>query len=161
MTEHRLNVSAGLMLDAYTEQINADAADIESMTVEEAARALRGLRRNLGIIRQVEAGLERWIAECFAHEKWRDPHELPGVGMVEVKRSKDRKAWDHEALKSRWLNAYTASTGGEVTDPAEVRDALLNVVSIAGWKVTGLRELDIDADDYCSSLPGTPRVVLS
>lgn len=155
-----LTVDLGMLAD-LVEAINQDTADIESTTVEEAARLLAALRPQIALLRQCEAGIERWIARCFAAEGWRDPHELPGIGMVEVRRSKTRRAWQHDLLKSKWLAAYVKSTGGEVTDPAQVRDALFDVVSVSGWKVTGLKALDIDPDDYCDSEPGTPTVVIA
>jgi hypothetical protein len=144
-----------------TEDLNRAAADIDSTTIEEAVGSLATLREQIGTLRQVEAGLERWIAACFRAEGWDLTHELPGIGMVEVRRSTTRRAWDWPELKSAWLNQYMARTGGEVTDPAAIRDAIFECFSISSGKVTGLRELGIDVEDYCSSEPGTPRVVIA
>jgi hypothetical protein len=150
-----------LLLEAATGAVDKAVGDVESSTVQEAAQTLANLRVHIAALRQCEAGLERWIATCFREEGWRDPVELPGIGMVEVRRSTTRRAWDWPELKTAWLNAYTASTGGEVTDPADIRDALFESFSVSAGKVGGLRELGIEVSDYSSCEPGTPRVVLS
>ncbi len=149
------------LLRSAADDVNHAIADVESMTVEETATSLMILRDAIGLLRQCEAGAERWIARCFREEGWDVQHELPGIGMVEVRRSKDRKAWQHDRVQSDWLNALMTARGGEHLDPAEVRDEFLKVASISGYKVTGLRELELDPDDYCESSPGTPRVVLA
>ncbi len=154
-------VSALVRLLDASEDLNVATGSVDSTTVEEATQALADLRAMIAPLRQVEAGLERWIAQCFKAEGWDLTHELPGIGMVEVRRSTTRRAWDWPELKSAWLNQYMARTGGEVSDPAAIRDAIFECFSISSGKVTGLRELGIDVEDYCSSEPGTPRVILA
>jgi hypothetical protein len=162
MTPAGLDVASALrLLDLAAREVNRAVGDIESTTVEESAQILGDVRAHIAVLRQCEAGIERWIATCFREEGWRDPVELPGIGMVEVRRSTTRRAWDHEGLRARWLNDYVTANGGEVVDPAQIRDALFDVVSVSGWKVTGLKALGIDANDFCQSEPGTPRVVLA
>lgn len=141
------------------DDLNRALGDLDSMTVEDKATTLQVLRDLFGPQRQCEAGLERGIAHDFRDAGWDLQHELPGIGMVEVRRSKDRKAWQHDRVQSDWLNAITVD--GEYLDPAQVRDAFLSVASISGYKVTGLRELGLDPDDYCDSTPGAPRVVIA
>lgn len=142
------------------------AADVESLTAEEAVEILFRLRAAVETMRRVDAALEVWIAKVFRElgHPPKTPVEFP-EGMVEVKRSRDRKEWQHEALRSKWLNVWLdvwlEEHGGELPSAAEVRDALLDCVSVSAWKVTGLRKLSIDSDDYCTSLPGTARVVIT
>lgn len=155
----RIHAALGQLRTAV-DDLNRGVGDVESTTVEEAASALAELRDLISPLRQCEAGLERWIATCFRHEGWDLTHELVGVGMVEVRRSVTRRGWDWDELKSAWLNAYMERNGGEVTDPAQIRDALFESFSVSGGKVTGLRELGIDANDYASVEPGPPRVVI-
>lgn len=141
--------------------LNRRAADLDAIHVQEKAYSLKLLREQFTILRQIEAGLERSIAADFKGNGWRDPHELPGVGIVEVRRSTERRAWQHDRVRSDWLNAYLTTLEGEIPDPAEIRDAFLKVASVSQYKVTGLRQLGLDAENYCESSPGTPRVVLS
>lgn len=148
-------------LEASGEAVDKATARVDDVKVEDAVQSLARMREVIAQLRRCEAGFERWIAEVFADQGWRDPHEFPGVGAVEVRRSKTRRAWDHEALQRKWLDAHMAETGGEVLEPAEVVTAYRKVAQVSGYKVTGLKELGIYADDFCDSEPGTPRVVIT
>jgi hypothetical protein len=77
---------------------------------------------------------------------------------VEVRRSKTRRAWDHDSLARDWLNTYMEGRGGEAPDPFDVVADFRKVAGIGSWKVTGLREYGIDAGEYCDESPGTPTV---
>lgn len=132
--------------------------DFNSLTVDEAVGALTVVKEQLAILRQLDAALERWVAECFKAEGWFDPVEFPGLGTVEVRRAKNRRAWDHQMIRTDWLNRYLQSRDGEIGDPFEFIEDFLKVASVGSWKVTGLRAFEMDADDYCDSQPGTPTV---
>lgn len=151
---------AMLELSMAEAHVNRLSADVDSMTVDEAAEHLSQLKETVKSLRQIEAAFERWIAECFKAEGWKanDPREFPGLGTVEVRRSKNRRAWEHDLLRRDWLNTYMEGRGGETPDPFDVVADFLKVASVGSWKVTGLREYGIDADDYCDSEPGTPTV---
>lgn len=159
----RVHAALGELRTAV-DALNRGVGDVESTTVEEAAAALAELRDLISPLRQCEAGLERWIAQCFRAEGWDLTHELVGVGMVEVRRSTQRRAWDHEAVRRDWVNAWLlkfAEESNEGPDVYDAIDACMGIASVSGYKVTWMRQLGMDPDDYCESSPGAPRVVLA
>jgi hypothetical protein len=159
MTEANERVRPAVFdLSLAVEALDKASLDFDSLTVDEAVEALSVVKELIGRQRQLEAALERWVAECFKAEGWRDPQEFPGLGLVEVRRSKNRRAWDHDSLARDWLNTYMEGRGGEAPDPFDVVADFRKVAGIGSWKVTGLREYGIDAADYCDESPGTPTV---
>ena len=75
-------------------------------------------------------------------------------GTIEIKSGSARKAWDHRTLMSvvsrRLVDRGTDIESGEV--PMSVEDmveSLFDYVGISYWKVGKLKELGIDADDFC------------
>jgi len=92
--------------------------------------------------------------------------------VVERHRSTDRKAWDHDAWKHDARNKVLRALGlagaqgvlsadGEVLDASVLWDALARLQSVHGSaapKVTALRELGLDARDYCETSPGAWHV---
>jgi hypothetical protein len=132
--------------------------DFDNLTVAEAVEHLSVLKELIAKQRQLEAALERWVAECFKAEGWRDPQEFPGLGTVEVRRSRTRRAWEHDLLTRDWLNTFLEGRGGETPDPFDVVEEFRKVASVGSWKVRGLAAYGIDVADYCDETPGTPTV---
>lgn len=162
-TKAHENVYAAVeSVQAAVENLDAVSHEFNSTTVEEAAVSLAEVQAAIVRLRRLEAGLELWVAECFRAEGWKsnEPRELP-LGSVEVRRSTTRRAWDHQGLRRDFLNAYLDRNGGEAPDPFTVVEDFLKVASINGWKVTGLREYGLEANDYCDHEPGTPKVVVN
>jgi hypothetical protein len=173
-------VSAGVQTDAArvlalavasfsaaVAEVDRAVGSIDSTTKEEAIELLRALRENTSTARMSEAGIERWIAVCFREEGLdsNQPHDIPGCGVVEVRRSRTRRAWQWDTLKPAWLNAvidqYADANDGLEPPTAYVRDSLFDCFSISGAKVRSMASLGIDVDTYCDSTPGTPTVVLA
>lgn len=88
--------------------------------------------------------------------------EVDGLGVLEKKRSSTRKAWQSEELLDRVLRIGIDPEGtGELPAPGELvsrlRAALVAAVpftSSLGWRVSALRELGLDPDEWCESTPG-------
>lgn len=85
--------------------------------------------------------------------------ELPGIGVVERKKGTDRKAWQSEdLLRELVLSVSTADENGEKhTDPDELLDRLKAAVPFTGslgWRVTALRAMGLDPDEWCETKPG-------
>lgn len=159
MTEaHERVRPAVLDLAMGVQALDHASTDFDSLTVQEAVEHLSVVKELLANTRQLEAALERWVAECFKAEGWRDPVEFPGLGVVEVRRSRTRRAWDHQQARTDWLNSYLADHDGEIPDPFEFVEDFLKVASVGGYKVRGLRASGLDPADYCSEEPGTPTV---
>lgn len=159
MTESNERVAPAVLdLCVAAQSLDRASADFDSLTVEEAVANLSTLKEVIGNLRQLEAALERWVAECFKAEGWRDPQEFPGIGTVDVRRSTTRRAWEHDQLTTDWLNTFMEGRGGETPDPFDVVAEFRKVASVGSWKVRGLRDYGIDVSDYCNSEPGAPTV---
>lgn len=159
MTEASERVQPAVFdLSLAVEALDKASADFDSLTVQEAVEHLSVVKEDITTLRQLEAALERWVAECFKAEGWRDAVEFPGLGTVEVRRSRNRTAWDHEMVRTDWLNRYLSERDGEIPDPFEFVQDFLRVASVGSYKVRGLRASGMDPADYCSEEPGTPTV---
>ncbi len=140
--------------------------DIEDQIVEYAATNLpaavelyaeyEGLRSAMG--KRTE-DMAKTIAEHMPDRRI----EVPGVGVVERRQGKDRKAWDWDPLFRRTVRAYLDpdGTGEFPTDPMVAVDRMRSMVDEVigltpskGPRLAPLRGLGIDPDEYCTSQPG-------
>ena len=135
--------------------------DVEGTTLTEAVGCLSVLRDHVANLRRYDAALERWIAAIFRDQHWRDPQEVAGIGLVDVKRSTTRRGWDHEQAAKAWLAAWLDAHGGEVPDPFDLLREFRSAATVAGWKVGQFRALGLDPDDYCTTEPGPPHVYIT
>lgn len=78
--------------------------------------------------------------------------EVPGLGVVEFKRSTSRKQWRHDDLRKEILSICRAND----YDALEV----LNECASPTWRVTALRAIGIDPADYALETPGEVSPVL-
>lgn len=73
---------------------------------------------------------------------------------IEIKAGSPRKTWDHDSLindvTKRIVDSSIDLNTGEVvkTTPEMIKEALA-FAGISYWKVTKLKELHLDADEYC------------
>jgi hypothetical protein len=121
--------------------------------------ALYDLRNERKELAEIESYLERH-ATTLARQMKIKKGEVPGVGAFEVRGGKDRKEWDHVGLSSAVVDRHLEAVGGEV-EPKAIAHALLEAAAVSYWRVTKLKELDIPADEYCSSSPGRSTVQFS
>lgn len=174
MTDINANLRTTLdHLEAQAESLNTVVMDINETDLEQATDALLRVQELVKIIRDSEAAIELWIEKIFKDQKWAheftdrngnlrvkyEPQETP-LGVVEIRRSSNRRDWDHEALAKDWLDSWLEKNaeGGVLPSPWQIKNALMEVAGIGYWKVGVLKELGIDPDEYCDSSPGTPRV---
>lgn len=73
---------------------------------------------------------------------------------VEIKSGSPRKTWDHQSLiedvsKRIVDSSVDLNTGEVVKSPVEMIREALQFAGISYWKVTKLKELHLDADEYC------------
>ena len=73
---------------------------------------------------------------------------------VEIKAGSPRKSWDHAGLiddvsKRIVDSSVDLNTGEVVKTPTEMIKEALQFAGISYWKVTKLKELHLDADEYC------------
>jgi hypothetical protein len=124
---------------------------------EPAVRLLRDLRASRATIQEVEALLERHIARRWDRDGG-DPkrREIDGVGLVEVHRSRPRHNWQHEDAAKAVIESHLRATGGEVPDPWQVRDWIMEAVGPSYWRTGVLKNLGLDPNDF--STPSGPWV---
>lgn len=173
MAEHpeARNRAAGLLTDltAHAEALNINAAAYaEELSIEDAAAFLSRLRVVITNLRQIEGLYERWIAAIFRDQGWptgyKKPHPVDGVGDVEVTYS-STTTWDHEgtlkAWSEKWLDEWAANHEGQLPEPWDVTAALTEVVGVSYWRVTPLKALGLDPDDYRSKSWGAAKVKIT
>ena len=89
--------------------------------------------------------------------------EVPGVGVVERRQGKERRAWDWDALLPQVTRCYMDpdGTGEFPTDPLIAVDRMQamaeDVIGLTPSKaprLSPLRGLGIDPDEFCESKPG-------
>lgn len=91
--------------------------------------------------------------------------ELPGVGVLERRGGRTRKAWDHEMLmrlvlaRSRDERRCDPETG-EFEDAGEAAVRVLaECAHVDYWRSTALRQRGVDPDEYAESTPAPPSVI--
>lgn len=83
----------------------------------------------------------------------KEPIRVSGA-TVEIKQGSPRKTWDHSGLTNavsrRIMESSIDLDTGEVTRTAEdMMKELLKYAAVSYWRVSELKNLNIDADDYC------------
>ena len=81
------------------------------------------------------------------------PVDVDGA-TVEIKSGSPRKTWDHKSriddVSKRLVDSRVDLTTGEVVKtPTDMIREALEFAGISYWKVSKLKELHLDADDYC------------
>lgn len=116
--------------------------------------------------RQVLADLESLIERDTARAMTGDVLEWPG-GLAERRRGKDRKEWDHDAVIRRVREAVVRPlcvdvlTGEVDMTLAALMHGALDAYSETHrheWRVTKLKGLGVDPDEYCHAVPGRTTV---
>ena len=84
---------------------------------------------------------------------------------VEIKTASNRKAWDHQGLMrdvSRRIvdKSIDLNTGELTKSPLEMIQEVINYMGVSYWKVSKLKELSIDADEYCEVSEGKKSIVV-
>jgi hypothetical protein len=131
-------------------------------TAQELAAELYRLRSQIATL-QREAGE---VEAALVAEMTEKQLEIPGLGVFERRRKTDRKAWQHEDIRSALLvklregeiepARYADLVNGEIIeeDETELAFRVLTECANPSWRVTALKRYDIDPDDFCEVTPG-------
>lgn len=109
-----------------------------------------------------EGELTDWISDALG----RNEIDVEGVGHVQVKRGNSRTEWDTDALirlviaRGRDERQVDPETGEALESEGEAVGRALMAAARPSWRVTSLRDLGIDADEYCTKTPGKLSVVI-
>jgi hypothetical protein len=84
---------------------------------------------------------------------------------VEIKAGSARKKWDHASISDdvarRIVNTSVNIDTGEITKtPLEMLQEFTQYMGVSYWKVGKLKELHLDADEYCEVSPPKKNIVI-
>lgn len=142
----------------------SDSGGITALPWEDALTALSELRLAVETIQQIDAALVRHLYLTAPH----GDIEVDGIGVVSVRRSNERKEWDHQDWKHDVRGAILADIGDELYDlegnEVDVAGLIRKAQDVHGAqapKVTALRALGLDPQGYCHEVPGKPTVSIT
>ena len=131
-----------------------DEAVWEERSSEENTEALLHLgfllndakRRITSILKEAEAVLLK--------SDWDRSPYMTQLFSIETKTGAPRKKWNHDTLAALVAKRITDAaidmdTGEVIKTPQQMIRELLDYAAPSYWRVGALRELGIDADDYC------------
>lgn len=133
------------------------------LDLDQAISDLHDLRETVTALRMWEGVLTDWIADALG----RNTLDLDGIGHIEVKHGANRKEWDNDALwrlvvaRARDERKIDPETGEALESEGEAVGRVLGECMRPSWRLTPLRERDIDPDEYCQVSPGKTSVVIS
>lgn len=138
-------------------QALAEAGDLDNL-----ARGLAQLRTLVGDLRQLAAATEDDVARLMPAKRV----EVEGVGAIERRKGTDRRSWQWDDLLPLLVRLYLdPDLTGELPDAAEaverMKALIVEVVGVTpskGPRITPLRELGIDPDEYAEVTPGRTTV---
>lgn len=146
-------------LTELDELVTNEALDNEDLG--RLAKELVQARELVRVVRDIAGRIEQGVARAMANEK---KIVVEGVGTLERNIDISRKEWDHKLLASKLVaNAlvkYAKENGGEMLDESTAQVVLEAIEKSCRteWRVTGLAEYDINADDFCTKEYGQPRI---
>lgn len=139
-----------LTLHDLWESVEADPSPDVLAHVLVTIRDLRGRLAELAA--DVEQSLARKMPDKIL--------DVPDVGRFERKVSRRRSQWDHDALVAAviarivddpdvWVNAETGELHPLAERATRIAARLRDCISFGAGKVTGLRALGLQPDEYC------------
>lgn len=155
-----------LVLEVTVEDVSRDVARwLDTAEEIEALDALATVRKARQDLAQIEATIEARAAQLMSG----NTVEWPG-GVAERRFGKDRKEWQHDELVRQVANlvaldAATDKQSGETDDmlAALIQDAVAQFAAThrPDWRVTVLKKLGIDPDEFCHAIPGRTTIQIT
>jgi hypothetical protein len=122
---------------------------------ETAVLALLGILR--ASVRQALKLDALLVDHLHDHGTWGE-RIVEGIGPVRTYRRPKNTRWDERGTAYAVLAKHMEETGGEVPDPGVVIDWLLEAAAVDYYRVTALRALGIDVDEFRHQEKGTRAV---
>lgn len=147
------------LLDRLNEDSGARLAQADDDLA--ALELLFDLRESRKKLAEIEAAVEATAAQRMGRQRV----EWPGF-IAERKGGLDRKHWRNDDVAWAVIKPLAVDANGEYDDAAvslisQARDRLVNCAQITGWRVTQLRPLGIDPEQYCEVTTGRRTVMVS
>ena len=137
----------------------AEPDDLDQYSLEDLVKLLIQGREMTRVIRDITSRIEQATVRAMPHRKM----TLEGIGVVEKTTETTRKEWDHPMVAGqvvlRATDAWTQETGEIVSN--ELAGRLLDAMMTAArmeWRVTALKEMGIDPEQYCETTYGSQKV---
>lgn len=135
--------------------VNIAAKGMDSLDWQVAANVLAILRKiTTEHIGPLDASLVRHLYLTAPHGET----ELDGLGVMAVRRSRETKQWLKEEALGAVLDKHMEERGGEIPEPWQVLRWLLDAAAVDYLRVTHLRGLQINPENYRVTAPGKPKV---
>ena len=144
---------------------------IDHLDLDRAISDLAELRSVRKALADWELVLETYIADSLG----RNTTTVEGVGTVQVRYGKTRKAWDKHPLLRSVLDSHRppspdgevhpsddghAEVAGEALSCSPDLARVLDCFNLPEPRVTALRERGIDPDEFASTTPGKVSVTI-
>lgn len=130
--------TAGFIFDHHQDEDDA----------EELCFLLASLRDAKQALAEVYSAVEKYVLSMDTGRSF----EVVGLGLVERKRGVSRKAWDNEGL---WAHVVRYARDNDADALA-----LLSECARPSWRVTPLRAIGVQLDEWCQEEYGSESIVL-
>lgn len=146
------------LLRAAADKVNEAAANagVTGLEWTEALRLLDQLREATRTTGYVDAALVKHIYLTGEHGRV----EVPGLGVVDISRARDRRSWDARSLARAVIDHHMGESDGTAPDPWDVAEWLLEVIAADRCRVTPLRAMGLEPQAFCQDTPGSIGVQL-
>lgn len=154
-----------LAITGTVEDLSRDVAEVLDQLHEiEALDVLAAVREARQSLSQIEAVVEARAARLMSSNKV----EWPG-GVAERRFGKDRKEWKNDDLAHQVVQLIAgelaASPEGEIDEmlAALIADAVAKYAETnrPTWRVTPLKAMGIDPDEFCHAIPGRTTIQIT
>lgn len=138
-----------------------DAVEAFEDDPEPLVYLLRVLQISMAKLKDAYELVEDALVEAFPEGE--KEHFFDGVGTVTRRSGSRRTAWDHDALWQDLVPAIVQKLAKGGIQPNEVMPnfiAELRKAVTPSWKVTGLRLLGLDPEEYCETSWGRKTIQL-
>lgn len=157
MSAHEALIDLGTRLDDLEDHAAKLAVDTDVQSLAHLLWDIRGTRQQLALR---ERAVEDLLAGLLGH----DVIEVPGLPPIQKRGGTDRKSWDWDGLLPVLLRRHLDPEGTGEVDPAVVEAAatfatkVLGVTPSKGPKITAVKGLGLDPDEWCQTTPGRATV---
>ena len=155
---------AARLLDDAIAGLDPEATSaIDTGDVEELAHLHVALTKASQRLATIRSTVEQALVDVMPDKRI----ELDGLPVLERRQGTDRKQWDHDRLVPVVVRkALDPDGAGEFpADPFEVMDRVVGMLTkvypftpSTNPRVTELRALDIDPDEWCETRPGRQSI---